>query len=138
MRRAQTSTEYMILVAVVIVIAVVVSSILGDFPGIGGSTSKNVDDFKLSTSKVGVGDYYIGSTYSLFKLGNNHYDSIQVDAMYVNDVLCNTTDLVATLSIGATLTINCTNINDSFVAGVPEIGSMNRFGNGCIFWNSSC
>ena len=33
--RAQTSTEYIILVAVVIVIAVVVASILGDFPGMG-------------------------------------------------------------------------------------------------------
>jgi hypothetical protein len=59
MSKSQTATEYLILLAVVIVVALVVVNAMGGFPGIGSDTSKKVSDVKLANDVVGVSGFSI-------------------------------------------------------------------------------
>jgi uncharacterized protein (UPF0333 family) len=43
-KKAQTSTEYLIILAVVIVIALIVVGVMGGIPSLGGSDDENVDE----------------------------------------------------------------------------------------------
>ena len=54
MSRAQTATEYLIILSVVIIIALIVVGILGGIPDIGSSTGAKADLLALQTEQVGV------------------------------------------------------------------------------------
>lgn len=53
-RRGQTSTEYLILLAVVIIIALVLVSVLAGFPKLGGSAKGKASDAFWVTQPIGV------------------------------------------------------------------------------------
>ncbi len=119
-RKSQTATEYLIILAVVIVIALVVVNTMGGFPGIGAGSGKKVSDLKLATDTVGIESYNIGTDSSLFKLKNNYYDTITVTSFRVNNqssLTCNSSNtnptLPIVLNVGQSMIINCTVVNTS-------------------------
>jgi hypothetical protein len=118
--KSQTATEYLIILAVVIVIALVVVNTMGGFPGIGAGTNKKVSDMKLSSDTIGIESYSIGTDSSLFKLKNNFYDTVTVTQFRVNNqtnLTCNSSNtnpaLPIVLNIGQSKIINCSAVNTS-------------------------
>ncbi len=119
-KKSQTATEYLIILAVVIVIALVVVNTMGGFPGIGAGSSKKVSDVKLATDTVGIDSYSIGASSSIFKLKNNNYETITVNEFRLNqqiNLTCNSSNTIPALpivlNIGQTQIINCTAVNSS-------------------------
>ncbi len=120
MSKSQTATEYLILLAVVIVVALVVVNAMGGFPGIGSDTSKKVSDVKLANDVVGVSGFSIGTNSSIFNLKNNNYDTITVTEFRVNqqsNLTCNSSNTVPALpivlNIGQSVLVNCSAVNSS-------------------------
>ncbi len=119
-KRSQTATEYLILLAVVIIIALVVVNTLGGFPGIGSNNNKKVSDYKLQSSAIGIESYSIEVTGSLFKLKNNNYDTVTVTSFRVNqddNLTCNSSNtnpsLPVVLNVGQDMVVNCSAVNSS-------------------------
>jgi hypothetical protein len=155
-RKSQTSTEYLIILAVVIVIALVVVNTMGGFPGIGAGTNKKVSDLKLATDTIGIESYSIGTSSSLFKLKNNYYDTVTVTEFRVNqqnNLTCNSSNtnpaLPIVLNVGQSKIINCTVVNSSSyiisdrqtpllgVSYTDNIGAVRTAGNVPSYGNSS-
>jgi hypothetical protein len=120
MRKSQTATEYLILLAVVIVVALVVVNAMGGFPGIGASTSKKVSDVKLANDVVGISGFSIGTNFSVFNLKNNNYDTITITEFRLNqqsNLTCNSSNTVPALpivlNIGQSVLVNCSAVNSS-------------------------
>jgi hypothetical protein len=120
MSKSQTATEYLILLAVVVVIALVAINTLGGFPGIGSSSEKKVSDVKLQISTIGVASYSIETSGSLFKLKNNFYDTITINEFRLNqqtNLTCNSSNtnpaLPIVLNVGQSVIVNCTAVNSS-------------------------
>jgi hypothetical protein len=120
MKKSQTATEYLIILAVVIVIALVAINTLGGFPGIGANSVKKVSELKLQTDTVGIESYNIGTNSSIFKLKNNYFDTITVTEFRVNqqsNLTCNSSNTVPTLpvvlNVGQSMIINCSIVNSS-------------------------
>ncbi len=120
MGKSQTSTEYLVILAVVIIIALVAINTLGGFPGIGSNNNKKVSDFKLSSDTIGIESYSIGANSSIFKLKNNYFDTITVTEFRVNqqsNLTCNSSNtnpsLPVVLNIGESKLINCSAVNSS-------------------------
>jgi hypothetical protein len=120
MRKSQTATEYLIILAVVIVIALVVVNTMGGFPGIGAGSGKKVSDLKLATETVGIESYNIGASSSTFKLKNNYYDTLTVTEFRVNqdsNLTCNSSNTVPALpivlNVGQSIIVTCSVVNTS-------------------------
>ncbi len=120
MRKSQTATEYLILLAVVIVVALVVVNTMGGFPGIGASSGKKVSDLKLASDVVGVSSFSIGTNYSLFNFRNNNYDTITITEFRINqqaNLTCNSSNTVPSLpivlNIGQSILVNCSAVNST-------------------------
>ena len=88
MRRAQTATEYLVIIAVVIILALTVLSILGGIPGISDSPSGGVNDAILATANVGIVAYSISDYGATVFLRNNLGDAIRVDSITLDGVSC--------------------------------------------------
>ncbi len=120
MGKSQTSTEYLVILAVVIIIALVAINTLGGFPGIGSNNNKKVSDFKLSSDTIGIESYSIGVNFSLFKIKNNYFDTITVTEFRVNqqaNLTCNSSNTIPALpivlNVGESKLINCSAVNSS-------------------------
>ncbi len=90
--KSQTAVEYLILLAVVIVVALVVVNTLGGFPGIGSNNNKKVADYKLQSGAIGIESYSIGANSSVFKIKNNYYETVTLNEFRVNqqaNLTCN-------------------------------------------------
>ena len=88
MRRAQTATEYLVIIVLVIILALTVLSILGGIPGLSGSPSSGINDAKLATANVGVVAYSISDAGATVFLRNNLADTISVDAITIDGEVC--------------------------------------------------
>jgi hypothetical protein len=118
--KSQTATEYLVILSVVIIIALVVVNTMGGFPGIGSNSGKKVSDIKLATDTVGIESYNIGNSTSTFKLKNNYFDTITVTEFKVNqqaNLTCNSSNtnpaLPVVLNIGESKLITCNVVNSS-------------------------
>lgn len=58
-RKAQTATEYLIILAVVIILALIVVGALGGIPGIGRGTKSKTTQSYWETQEVGITSYSI-------------------------------------------------------------------------------
>lgn len=81
--KAQTATEYLIILAVVIVIALIVIGVLGGIPSIGGGVSKTTADAVLSSQKVGITGYAISDSDTDIRFQNNAPEKIRIDSISV-------------------------------------------------------
>jgi hypothetical protein len=119
-RKSQTATEYLVILTVVIVVAIVAINTLGGFSGIGANDIQKVSAYKLQTDKIGIESYLIGTNSSLFKLKNNNYDTVTVNEFRLNqqnNLTCNSSNTIPSLpivlNIGESKVINCSAVNSS-------------------------
>ena len=66
-RKAQTATEYMIILAVVIVIALIAVSVLGGIPSIGGGAKQRSSDSYWQSADIGI----IADSFGTDGIGND-------------------------------------------------------------------
>ena len=108
-KKSQTSTEYLIILAVVVVIALIVVGILGGIPSIGGGVSENAARTALATAPVGVTSYSVTDYSTKVTLRNNVGSTIQIDSVSINGEECLDFSSVI-LPIGQSRQITCENI----------------------------
>jgi uncharacterized protein (UPF0333 family) len=87
-KKSQTATEYLILLAVVIVISLIVVGVLGGIPSIGGGTSTSANNAKLASQKIGILNYKADTLGTLLNVQNNQADSVKITAVYINNKRC--------------------------------------------------
>mgnify|MGYP006280134605 CR=1 FL=1 len=117
MKKTQTATEYLIILAVVIVIGLIVVGVLGGIPSIGGGTGRNADAAELRTNKIGVMGHTLNSTAMKLLLRNNMPETISLDALTIENTVCSATNLPVILSSGRQATVICTNVQSSDPTG---------------------
>jgi len=85
-RKAQASTEYLVLLAIVIVVAVVVAGLLGNFLSFGGETSDRSSKLYWENAEVGILDWLMSSSGEdkLVVRNNQNYD-IYITNITVDD-----------------------------------------------------
>lgn len=79
-KNGQTATEYLVILAVAIIIALIVIGVLGGILGIGGNSKNNAADIYWQSSDLGV----VGFNIRAGTLGN---DSIKIRNNLVSDIL---------------------------------------------------
>ena len=121
LQRGQTATEYIIIVAVVIVIALVGATILGIFPGIGSSSGERVERSTYLTKEVAIENFAIQTDGSTIILRNNYARELQVSDISIEDFNCNSSQLPRSLKPGKTITIDCEVNSSQVTAFNPDI-----------------
>jgi hypothetical protein len=123
MRRSQTATEYLIILAVVIVIAIIVIGVLGGIPGIGGGSSNRARQAELISREVGVENYKINGTYGLLLLKNNKDSTISITNISIDDSVCFSSNLPASLKMGERKKVSCIGTFTDYTSrnDVPDI-----------------
>lgn len=86
--RSQTATEYLIILAVVIIIGLIVVAALGGIPGIGSGTGSRGDSAELATLPVGVSSHSMGSNYATVQIRNNEPVTVRVETVTVGPNTC--------------------------------------------------
>ena len=105
--KGQGTTEYLIILAVVIVIALVVAGVLGFFPGFAAGISEQESKaYWQSTSPLALSDWKVESTAAnaRFTLRNNTIDKLQVTEITVNGAAIGAVD--QNIAAGASATIS--------------------------------
>jgi len=85
-RKGQGTTEYLIILAVIIVVALVVVGVMGWFPGLGtGITEQQSKAYWASTSPIAIKDWQITTddTQATFAVQNLTTDSVGISGMTV-------------------------------------------------------
>ena len=114
--RAQTATEYIIIVAVVIVIALVGATILGVFPGVGSDVGSNIDKQELLTGDIAIENFATTSDGTIMILRNNVPRTIDLQDLSLEGQNCTSSPaLPQTVKAGQSVTVTCTNLNDSVI-----------------------
>lgn len=111
LRKSQTATEYLIILAVVIVIALIVIGVLGGIPFIGGGASSSASEARLKSLGIGVENYAFSNISGIISFKNNKADSVSVTAVYVDGKECGYGSFI--LKAGQIRKMNCTNITSS-------------------------
>ncbi len=92
--KGQGATEYLIILAVIIVIALVVVGVMGWFPGISSSiTEQQSRAYWKSTSPLALTDWKITSTNGTFVVQNNSTDKIQLTDIIVDGTALGLSDV---------------------------------------------
>lgn len=116
-KKAQTATEYLIILAVVIVIALIVVGVLGGIPSIGGGAGSNTASSYWRTATIGVdaGKVQVGGTAEL-TFRNNRPGTITITNVTFGADTNNTARVVAS---GSTVTYTFVGVNGTtpLVAG---------------------
>jgi hypothetical protein len=123
MKKGQTATEYLIILAVVIVIALIVVGVLGGIPSIGGGAKDNSLSAYWATSKVGVNSISVANADGdvTVVLRNNLPNTIDVTSVEL--VMANGTYLENTTSY----TLAAGRTQSVLVQGDGAIGSGTTF-----------
>ncbi|MBI2130177.1 hypothetical protein HYU10_00230 [Candidatus Woesearchaeota archaeon] len=92
-RKAQTATEYLIILAVVIIIALIIVGVLGGIPGVGRSSAGRASAAYWSSADIALTDYAFdaGGDSNAMKIRNNLRNQITV-----TNVRLGGTDLITT------------------------------------------
>ena len=112
-KKGQGTTEYLIILAVIIVIALVVAGVMGWFPGMSSLVSESQSKvFWTTTTPITLVNWKLASTGAQFDMKNAGTDKLLVTGLNVNGVDVN--GLAITLTAGANAqtanlpTITCT------------------------------
>jgi hypothetical protein len=85
---SQTATEYMVVLAIVIIISLIVAIILGQFPGLGSSAKVRGSSAFWNSADVGVMHFSIsyddGNDDVVMVVRNNHNFLIRVNEILIN------------------------------------------------------
>ncbi len=93
-KKGQGVTEYLVILGIIVVIALILIGLLGGLPGIGRSSSADASEAYWATTEVGVSDWYVGASSDqlIYILTNNQDASITVLDITIEGT-SNTTDL---------------------------------------------
>ncbi|MSR86544.1 class III signal peptide-containing protein [Candidatus Woesearchaeota archaeon] len=117
-KRGQGATEYLIILAVVVIIALILAGVLGGIPGIGKSSSKQASEAYWGTTDVAITNYYLSAATDVLTvtLRDNLDTSIRVQNISVAGTVNGSSTF--TLSPGGTQTTSvakaCTATGDTF------------------------
>ena len=104
LKKAQTATEYLVILAVVIVIALVAVGVLGGIPGVGKSADSRAEQAYWSGTKIGITGWAVDEAGNItLGIKNNEQRTVQVSSISVDGQEVLSTDTV--LNIGAKRTI---------------------------------
>ncbi len=116
MRRGQGTTEYLIILAIVIVIALVVVGVLGGIPSLGAGVSESTSKtYWLGTSPLAITEYAIGTTSGSLVVKNLTASTITLTDINWSGSTIGLTDI--SIGAGSTSTISS---NSSLVCGVTR------------------
>ena len=128
--KAQTATEYLIILAVVIIIALIVVGVLGDVPGSGGGAGQSTNEGYWQTAKIGIPSVKFsesGSDTDSITIRNNLANSITITNVTIDDVAVHGADDTfssRTLNSGQSWTLENTSsqtfVKDTLVASCPS------------------
>lgn len=127
MKRGQTATEYLVILAIIIVIALVVVSILGGSLRIGSPTSESITSTQLRFLDVGVLNVYNDGNIVNFRVMNNLPRMIRIIDISLNGESCISSEFI--LNIASHRDINCSqggDLSDLEIEWAYE-GSQNSF-----------
>ena len=86
-KKGQTSTEYLIILGVVIVVALIVVAALGGIPGIGTSGAGKTSKLFWASAPVGLESYAISASGTDTLIVKNNQDfSVRLNTVSVNSV----------------------------------------------------
>lgn len=89
MKRAQTATEYMIILAIVIIIALIVAAVLGQFPTMGGASRARASTIFWQSTDIGIVAYSIAEDGDnddiTLRLRNNRKDTMVITTILFDD-----------------------------------------------------
>lgn len=86
MKKGQTATEYLIILAVVIIIALIVVGVMGGIPGMGGGAKSKTSSAYWSTAEVAISSATMSPTgASSVTLRNSQTESIIVNTVTINN-----------------------------------------------------
>jgi uncharacterized protein (UPF0333 family) len=101
--KAQASTEYLVILAVVVVVALVVVSLMGEYLGLSGETSDTKSKTYWARAQVGILDWLMDSDGDdTIVIKNNQQYDIYVRNVTIGDTM---RGVNATLTTGAQKTI---------------------------------
>ncbi|MFT4313002.1 MAG: hypothetical protein ACMXYA_01210 [Candidatus Woesearchaeota archaeon] len=84
--KSQTSTEYLIILAVVVIISITVVSFLTDFRFSDSEDQR--DNIALRVSEIGINEYTITETGASLLIQNNRPRPTIISDILINSVLC--------------------------------------------------
>lgn len=119
MRKGQASTEYLIILAVVIIVALIVVGVMGWFPGISGAVTETESKQYWSgmASPLSVLDYKYSGTNLQVSMKNMGTDRLNLTAVKVATVDGTVTAVLFTA--GETKAITIADVTDCGTAGTP-------------------
>ena len=84
--RAQAATEYLIILAVVVIIALIVVGVLGGFQTITGGISRQQSEAYWSGAEIGIlPNYLINASGAYLTIKNNKAFAINVESVQLDD-----------------------------------------------------
>ncbi len=107
--KSQTATEYLIILAVVIVVSLTVISLLGDIPSNFSEVQTIVASAQLRSQDIGIINYFVGSNHSFLTLQNNRNFPVQIKNISVGEAVC--LNLPINLEVGEQKKIICYGVN---------------------------
>ncbi len=85
LRKAQTATEYLIILAVVVIIALITVGVLGIFPTLSGTTDVRTSATYWASADVGITSFAVAASQNAtFVIKNNQRNAIRVNTMKVH------------------------------------------------------
>jgi len=99
-KKGQGTAEYLIIFAVIIVVALVVAGVMGWFPGTSSTISESQSKaYWASSTPLAITDWKITSTNAQFSLQNNSTEKLTFDSITLDGTDLNLTD--ASVAAGA-------------------------------------
>ena len=86
MSKSQTATEYLIILAIVLVIALIVVGVLGGIPSIGGGMSKTATNMYLLTADIGIEKWAIDATGTTVIIRNNLDKPVEINTITLGNM----------------------------------------------------
>lgn len=108
MKKSQTASEYLVILSIAIVIAIVVINVLGS--GISLGKDREVNNLELQNQKVGILQYASTISKTVLFIQNNENELIRVTNITMGNQSCESVALPATLNLGEKKRIVCSNI----------------------------
>jgi len=85
-RRGQGATEYLVILGAVLLVALVIVSLLGWFPSLGGATKEQQSKAYWSgTSPFAISTYKVGNSSITFSVSNRLADKVNLTSIEVQD-----------------------------------------------------
>jgi len=115
-RKAQAATEYIIILAVVIIVALIVVGVIGRIPTLGGSTSVRTSASYWQQAEIGITASYFNQTNGTVVVRNNLPFKIMLENMSIGSDYNATNLPIATIKSGAEAVVSFAN-NTGIVPG---------------------